>query len=299
MQPAWQQRPEAGNPIAMVLFARIALAVGHRLARLFLLPVCSYFFLSRKEERLASREFLGRVLKSDVKLRDVWRHFWTFSQVILDRAFILSNRTSGMKLETEGLEILHRALDEEGGCLMLGSHLGSFEASRAIKERRPEVALRIVMDRTVNAAATGFLEQLNPELAAGVLDISHEPGTVLKLLDTLRDGALVAILADRVRGAEDVISARFLGEQANFPAAPHLFAMLTQSPLILFWGLHQGPGRYRVIFERIDTPPLATRGQRQAALAASVQAFADRLAYYTRQTPYNWFNFYDFWRMNG
>ena len=296
MKPAWQHRPEAGNAKAMRLFARTALAVGPRLGRLILVPVSLYFFMVRAEERRASRAFLERVLQRRVTLRDIWRHFWTFSQVILDRAFILSDQTSGMTFETEGLNVLHDALDEDGGCLMMGSHLGSFEASRAIKERRPDVALRIVMDRTVNASATGFLEQLNPELAAGVLDISSEPGTVLKLLEALRSGALVAILADRPRGEEEVMEAEFLGEKACFPTAPHQFAMLTESPLILFWGLHLRAGHYRIIFERLETPAKARRGQREAELATSVQRYADRLAHYARQSPYNWFNFYDYWR---
>jgi len=296
MRPAWQERPEAAGPIAVKMFARLALAVGHKMSRLFLLPVCLYFVLVRGEERRASRKFLSRVLGRKVTRWDIWRHFWCFSQVILDRAFFLSPEPSGITLEAHGLDVLCTALDENRGCLMLGSHLGSFEASRSVKEQRPDVPLRIVMDRKVNASTTGFLEQLNPELAAAVLDIDHEPGTILKLLDALRGGALVAILADRVRGSEDVIRADFLGEPAEFPVAPHLFAMLTQSPLILFWGLHVRSGHYRVIFERLETPSIAERGKRKEALAASVQAFARRLEHYARQTPYNWFNFYDYWR---
>ena len=27
-----------------------------------------------------------------------------------------------------------------------------------------------------------------------------------------------------------------------------------------------------------------------------MQRYADRLAHYARSAPYNWFNFYDFWR---
>jgi predicted LPLAT superfamily acyltransferase len=41
------------------------------------------------------------------------------------------------------------------------------------------------------------------------------------------------------------------------------------------------------------------RSNRQASLNAIIQRFADRLAHYTQDAPYNWFNFYDFWQTHA
>jgi predicted LPLAT superfamily acyltransferase len=214
---------------------------------------------------------------------------------MLDRVYLLGRDAQGLTLHAEHPEALAEVVDAGRGCLLLGSHLGSFEASRAIKRERPKVALRLVMDRQHSPAATAFLEALNPQLAAQVLDIGGQPGAGLALLGALQDDALVALLADRVRGREKTVTASFFGRPAAFPAAPHELAMVTQAPVVMFWGLHEGPGCYRIVFERLLAPPKVGRKEREQVIGESVQRFADRLEHHARQAPYNWFNFYDFW----
>jgi len=291
----WAQQQEAGSPALMRAFARLCLALGPRLARLLLGPVCLYFFLVKRQARKASRAFLARALGRPATWREQWRHFWTFSQVLLDRVYLLGGDSDAIKLTAEQPEALAELVDAGKGCLLLGSHLGSFEASRAIKRNRPSVQLRLVMDRSQSPAATAFLEALNPELAAQVLDLGAQPGAGLGLLGALQDQSLVALLADRVRGEEKTVTVDFMGKPARFPAAPHEIAMVTQAPVVMFWGLHEGSGRYRVIFERLPAAPRVQRQQREAYVRESAQRFADRLAHHAREAPFNWFNFYDFW----
>lgn len=38
------------------------------------------------------------------------------------------------------------------------------------------------------------------------------------------------------------------------------------------------------------------RADRDAAIRAAMQHYADRLTHYCRLAPYNWFNFFDFWQ---
>lgn len=295
MAVEWKQRPEAGNPALTRWFARACLRIGPGFARVLLWPVCAYFFGVRSKERRAVRAFQARVLDAPARTRDVWRTFWTFSQVVLDRVFLLAGRTRGMSLVPQQPEHLARALDRGVGCILLGSHLGSFEASRAIKRDRPEVTLRLVMDRSQSPSATAFLDALNADLAREVLDIGHAGGGGLSLLNALNEGALLAMLADRAGEGERTIAVPFMGGEALFPTGPHEVAMVTQAPIVLFWGLHEGRGRYRIVFEPFPTPEKVERRQREAVIRDSVRRYAARLEARARAAPYNWFNFYDFW----
>lgn len=301
MSDRWAGQAEAGVPFITRSFARLCLAVGPRVARLLLGPICAYFFLVRGAQRRASRAFLDRALDRPATWRDVWRNFWTFSQVVLDRVYLLGQEGRGIELIPESPEVLAEPVDRGQGCLLLGSHLGSFEASRAIKRARPHVPLRLVMDRRQSPAATAFLEALNPDMARQVLDVGSDPesagrpGAGLVLLEALREGALVALLADRPRPGEKTAGVEFFGETARFPTAPFELALVTQAPLILFWGLHVGRGRYRIVFEKLDPPERTPRAGRAAAVQACMQRYAERLEVHARAAPYNWFNFYDFW----
>lgn len=295
MSERWKARKEIGSPSLMRWFARTCLFLGPAIGRVLLLPITAYFFLTRATARRQSRDFLQRALHRPVRLRDIWRHFYTFSQVVLDRAFLLGNDGKGIELIREQPELLLQALDRGRGCVLLGSHLGSFEASRAIKADRPEVALRLVMDRHQSPAANAFLEALNPELVQQVLDIGGDTNAGLAILNALQDGALVAMLADRVRGREKTIQVQFMGATAHFPAAPHEIAVVTGAPVVVFFGLHVGPNRYRLVFESMPTSEAVPRRERAAAVQRSAQWFAERLEYHARREPFNWFNFYDFW----
>jgi len=60
--------------------------------------------------------------------------------------------------------------------------------------------------------------------------------------------------------------------------------------------MYRGGNRYDLHFETFAEQLKLERGQRAAELQQTIQRFADRVAHYARSAPYNWFNFYDFWR---
>ena len=66
-------------------------------------------------------------------------------------------------------------------------------------------------------------------------------------------------------------------------------------PVLTVFGVWHGGDRYEahveVLSERFELP----RADRDAALRARVQDYADRLAARVRAAPYNWLNFFDFW----
>jgi predicted LPLAT superfamily acyltransferase len=61
-------------------------------------------------------------------------------------------------------------------------------------------------------------------------------------------------------------------------------------------GLYRGANRYHVVFERIADFSELARPEREAAIARAVERYAALLDRYCRSDPYNWFNFFDFWR---
>ena len=57
-----------------------------------------------------------------------------------------------------------------------------------------------------------------------------------------------------------------------------------------------GGNRYDLHFEMFADQLKLERAQRNVELQQTIQRFADRVAHHARSAPYNWFNFYDFWR---
>jgi predicted LPLAT superfamily acyltransferase len=295
----WKQR-EGGGMVAIWIIRTIALRLGRGVARVLLYPIALYFFLRRADERAASRAYLSRVLGRPVRSYDVFRHIHMFAATLLDRMFFLAHGERDFVVEVEGLAELDRWIDVGQGVLLIGSHQGSFEALRALGARRPDVPLRVVLDKQKTPALTAVLEALAPDVGAAVIDASLGGTSVaLAMAEGAEQGAMVALLADRGHQNEAMREVPFLGKPAPFPVGPWLLASALKIPVVLCMGIYLGGNRYRLIFEafadRVDIP----RANRQAALDEIVARYAGRVEHYARVYPFNWFNFYDFWQETG
>ena len=297
----WKARPEGGGLFALWVIRTIARRLGRRIARPLLWPITGYFLLKRGPERRASRAYLTRILGRPATLRHGARHVHTFASTILDRVFLLGGDLDRFDVTINGTESVHRLLDQGRGVLLFGSHLGSFDVLRVLATQHPDYVIRVVLDKGQSPALMKLLDALNPAIAASVIDATQDgPSVVMAMKQSLDEGALVAMLVDRARPDEPALSAPFLGGAARFPTTPWLIAAALKVPVVLGFGLYRGGNRYDLCFEvfapeGVDVP----RGSRAQALALLIRRYASRLETMTRDAPYNWFNFYDFWADDG
>ncbi|HME68691.1 MAG TPA: lipid A biosynthesis acyltransferase, partial [Myxococcota bacterium] len=74
-----------------------------------------------------------------------------------------------------------------------------------------------------------------------------------------------------------------------------LLASILRCPIYLTFGLHHVPNRYDLYCESFAEQVHLPRNQRDQVLAEYAQHFAERLEYFCRLAPDNWFNSFDFW----
>lgn len=296
MSGSWKQRPEGGGRFALWLIRNIARYGGRAAGRACLYPITLYFLIMRGPERCASRAYLARVLSWRPSWRDVARHIHTFAATILDRVFMLGGQMEHFRIRTHGLDTLPATLDQGRGALVFGSHLGSFDALRVLSRERPTMKVRVVLDKAHNPAITNLLDALDPQLAEGIIDAGQDgPSVVLAIKQATDEGALVALLVDRVHPGEPSMPVSFLGQTAAFPTAPWLIAAALKIPIVLAFGLYHGGNHYELCFESFSEGLDLPRRQRAPILQELIQRYAARLEHHTRAAPFNWFNFYDFW----
>jgi predicted LPLAT superfamily acyltransferase len=298
--PHWRERPEGGNRFWLALIRWVILHIGRGFAQLGMLPTSLYFFCVRGVERRASRAWLERIEAPRRGWLGVMIHIYTFAITIVDRVLLLAGREDELDIQAEGVDALVDTLRQGQGCLLLGSHLGSFEAIRVFARHAPPECsqLKVVMDRNQNSLITRMLEEINPDIRQTVID-ARQPGPqiILQASDVMAAGGMVAMLADRTYRSETALDVPFAGGMARFPVAPLAFAAALDAPVFLVFGLYAGRGRYRLVFERLErngSRPASRRARREQ-LNQWVAAYAQRLEHYARLYPYNWFNFYDFW----
>ena len=290
----WQQLPERGSTAALALITWIATVVGRRAGRLLLDPIALYFLLTAHAARRGSRLFLRRVLPRPPGWRDGFRHFHCFSATILDRLFLLAGQLDRFAISVHNGEIVLDQIAAGRGCILLGSHLGSFEMLRALGVIHRHFPLKVLMDVDHNPHITRFLNARNREIAETIIPL-RGPSTLLEVKERLDEGYLIGMLGDRVLADGKAVRCRFLGGQAPIPTGPLLLAAATGAPIILVFALYRGDNRYDVHFEHLAAPADGRKRASAADIQAMAQRYADRLEHYTRLAPDNWFNFYDFW----
>lgn len=289
----WLAQRERSNETAQSMLVWIGRKLGRRVGRAVLVPVCLYFLLFSLRARAASRDYLRRALGRRPKTIDLFRHYYAFATVALDRVFFLCDRWDLFEFEIRGEQVLQERLDRGQGCFLLGAHLGSFEALRApARQRGLRVNLVMFEENAQNTARV--LRTVNPDLDNDVIALGT-PDSMLRLAERLAAGGWVGMLGDRVLQDGALVQAPFLGGTAAFPIAPFRIAAIAGQPIVLMVGLYRGANRYELHFEHLAEAPSLNRANRDSVLRELVHRYAARLEYYCRIAPYNWFNFFDYW----
>src|SRR6266567_6263074 len=223
----WTALPERGTPALLRVIAWIAVHVGRWTARLILYPITSYFVITAHASRQTSYEYLKRVRGHSARWWNVFRHFHCFAATILDRLYLLRGEFQRFDLKLHGKEIVQRRMESGKGCILLGSHLGSFEVLRALGVMQGNFPLKVLMDATHNQNITGFLDALNPVIASTVI-AQDRVDTLLTVKENLDAVFFVGTLGDRVSNDGKTTQCQFLGRPAAFPVGPIVLAAMTQ-----------------------------------------------------------------------
>jgi predicted LPLAT superfamily acyltransferase len=293
-QPEWIARRERGALPLIKFFVWLALRLGRRGARLLLYPICLHYVLFAGAARRASRSYLVRVLPRKPGIRDVFRHFHCFASCILDRVFLLNDRTQLFDIDVEGENIVLDILRRKSGCILLGAHFGSFEVARAVGRRQPDLRIGLVMYEENARKIRAVLSAINPQLATEVIGLGRS-GSMIAVGERLERGDFVGMLSDRSLYDEDGVRHSFLGDPARFPLGVFRMAVLLRRPVVLMFGVYRGGRRYEVCFESLIDPQRPTSRDRGEEAQAAMRRYVERLEDHCRAAPFNWFNFYDFW----
>jgi predicted LPLAT superfamily acyltransferase len=297
---AWTGARERSNLWTLRLMRWIAIRAGRPAARLVLHPITLYFLLVNGRARRASMNYLVRVLARPVGWVDAYRHIHHFAATILDRVYFLQERFDAFEVTSTGADPMDASLASGDGVMLVGAHLGSFEALRASAQGRgARVAMLMYEEnaRLINAT----LAAVAPNVQLHTIALGR-PGAMLALRRWLDDGGLAGLLADRTLPGHSERSRTlwldFLGQPARFSDGPFRLAAMLRRQVVFMAGLYDGANRYELRFvELADFRPGAETGgldvdQRVQGVMRAYVALLESLC---RETPYNWFNFFDFW----
>ena len=280
--------------------------LGRRGCMAMLAPVVLYFYLTGGNRRRASLDFLRRAFAAGGRSHppgwwDGYRHFLSFARRALDSFVAWMGRMPPDAVLPMEVAALEEAKAQPRGAVFIVSHHGNVDVSRALLDRKTRQRV-VVLTHTRHAENYNrMLREFNPEAAVNMLQVTEMgPDTAIALEQRVENGDWLFIAGDRtpVSGNRRTSVAPFLGADAEFSQGPYLMAALLDCPIYLFFCRREGD-RYELCVEQLAERAILPRGRRAEALARYAAAYASRLEKHVLDDPFQWYNFYDFWRPSG
>ncbi|MBF0263676.1 MAG: lipid A biosynthesis acyltransferase [Gammaproteobacteria bacterium] len=293
----WKETEDRGSSFMINLIIWIILHLGRRVGRLFLYPIVFYFVISSKTRRY-SRAYLQRNFtyagKSSPNIIDIFRHYYAFSNMLLDRVYFLTGKSKAFDITLYNEEILLNQIQSKQGVVLLGSHHGNFDALRALAQQHENVKVKALMYNNDHQKINIAFEKLNPDLKNEVIEVG-QPDSMIKVQAAYLNGTVIGMLADRVEHDNRTVECQFMGKSISFPSGPLLVAHLLKAPVILCFALHREANKYDIYFHLLSEKVELHRNNREEQIQKLMQQYVNTIEQHCIDYPYNWFNFYDFW----
>ncbi|HGP0980553.1 TPA: glycosyltransferase [Klebsiella aerogenes] len=309
--PHWARQQEVKGLWGMRLMLLVWRLLGRKAFSLLLYPVVGVYWLTAATARRASQQWITRV-REQLAARQMpipptltsYRHFQRFGEAMLDKIASWRGELQFGRdvVFTAGAEETLNISDPRGK-LLLVSHLGDVEACRALAQLQGGKTINALVFSENAQRFKQIMTEMAPQAGLNLIPVNDiGPETAILLQQKLDRGEWIAIVGDRIavnpqRGGEwRVCWSRFMGQAAPFPQGPFILAAILRCPVNLLFALRQ-QGKLRIYCEPFADPLLLPRADRQQALQHIIDRYAERLEHYALQSPLDWFNFFDFWRL--
>jgi phosphatidylinositol dimannoside acyltransferase len=255
-------------------------------------------YLIRFRSRRIVRENLRIVLgpePSDAEIRAIGRRvFSNFGRSIYYflRLPFISAGDLKKRCDYNGLDATIGELAENGGCIFVGPHLGSWEVGGACLTALG-IRLHTVALPHPSRRVTEFFNQRRELLG---IECSPLRGSARSLRGALRDGKSVALLIDRT-----YLDGTYVGRKGVFqwfetdvelPMSHVALAIRSQAPIVTTVCVFDGADRFKFFFGGPHYPR-RDLDYESAAIELQEQCVAD-MTRFVREFPDQWFHFQPF-----
>jgi KDO2-lipid IV(A) lauroyltransferase len=194
----------------------------------------------------------------------------------------LSKQELISKVRVEGKEILIEALKKQKGVVLVTAHLGNYEVAAQVVPCLLGLQMASVAKKMRNAWLNRFIHNLRTRFGNKII---YKKGALPEMMQTLRQGAMVAILMDISRRF-DGVEVNFFGRRATATPAAALLGLRCKSPIIPAF-CHRNPKGNLIV--KVEPPVEIQRTKDlRSDLQFNTQMITDRVERAVRNYPEQW-----------
>jgi predicted LPLAT superfamily acyltransferase len=243
-------------------------------------------------QRRHSRDYLRVVFGREPSTREVFRHFFEFTRMLLLKLRVAAGRPHrGALAPGPGSLDFRRFIDHPEDALLGTIHFGhsdlvGFLFGGLEKRRIAMVRLRVENSQDVARLGRAYGEWVS------FIWVNKGENLLFALKDAIQSGGCLALQCDRVEFSSRTETFRFLGARRLFPFTIYHLALIFDRPVYLSVAVPGAPGESVLhCSPRWAPDPAASRAANLASAHAHFQSFLDLVESLLRVNPYWWFNY--------
>lgn len=292
-ESATQPRPTTRNP---------GPSWGYRFLRVCdrVLPECVFkparaigtwiALANMREQRRHSRDYLRVVLGREPRLIEVFRHFFTFEEMLMLKLRVANGRPHTGVI-APGCPDLSRFIEHPEDALLGTFHFGHSDLSGFVYGGQERRRVSMVRLRVGNSHDVERLGKVFGDWVAFIW-VNEGENLLFALKDAIATGGSIAMKCDRLEFASKTEPFRFLGARRLFPFTIYHLAIIFNRPVYMSVGVPGDAGTSVMHSSpRWAADPKVSRATNLESARAHFQAFLDQVESLLRVNPYWWFNF--------
>jgi predicted LPLAT superfamily acyltransferase len=281
------------------IFIAILKNLGLPVSYFFLRFVAFYFFIFGPRSFRNIYYFYNKRLGFGVfkSIIAVYRNYYVFGQVILDKTAVMGGFDPKFTFDFDGEQYLRQMVSEKTGGLLISAHIGNFEMAGHLLERL-ETRVNIIMLDAEHEKIKKYLSEFTRK-SFHIIAIGADNEHIYEISEALKNKEIVCMHGDRFMPGSKTLSADFLGSEAELPTGPFYLAMKYGVPVSFVFAMKETSKHYHFY----ATPPQFYKQQNTPAgrndmLKTMLNDYLGEAAKKIRMYPYQWFNYYEFWKEN-
>ncbi len=289
----WEGKTRGGQ-FGYMFFIKLIKHLGISAAYVFLAFVVIYFIPFAPKATASTWRYSRHILKLGVfrSVLMLFRNYYRLGQILIDKIAIGGGMVEKYKFKFEHYQEFLDVLNSEQGVVMIGGHIGNWEIGAPFFGDYGK-KINIVMYDAEHQKIKEMLEKNSTGHDYKVIPVNNDNLThVFQITEALNNHEYVCFQGDRYVNAEKLLTANFMGHDAQFPAGPFLLASRLKVPVVFYFAMREKNRTYHYRFT-MASPVARTKDKKpeQALLEQYVENFGKVLNEY----PEQWFNYYRFW----
>ena len=224
----------------------------------------------------------------------IYRNYYIFGQVLLDKTAMLAGFQSKFTFDFEGEEYLRQMKD---GGLLVSAHVGNWEIAGQLLNRL-EKRINIIMFDAEHRQIKGYLSDVLSSRNVNFIVIRDDFSHLLEIKQAMANKEIIAMHGDRFIEGNRTVVLDFMGKPAAFPIGPVNLAAKFKVPVSFVFAVKETSSHYHFYATPLHHVAFTTNlKQREENFREALEIYTGKFEEILRKYPLQWFNYYNFWKL--